>query len=188
MVSVNNSFAPPPVIAEQMLATMVLMNVKFVAHLHHAHLATLVTPLSALLMNALELETTPLANLHKFVTQLLTSVMHKLAVFQVTVEPWLVTPMSELAHLVTHQHHVPKTTLAILHIATLSSVLELEMTLLVRSPKLAMAPLYNARLNLAMPQLSADQTPVTLATVSAQCATKVLTALTITHVWKPLAS
>jgi len=87
MVSVNNSFAPPPVIAEQMLATPVPKNVKFVAHLHHAHLATLVTLLSALLMNALELETTPLANSHKFVTQLLISAIHKLAMLQLTAEP-----------------------------------------------------------------------------------------------------
>jgi len=89
--------------------------------------------------------------------------------------------MSELAHLVTHQQRVPTPTLAILRIANLSSVLELETTLLARSPKLAITLLYNARLKLATPHLIADQTPVTLPTVSAQFATKVLTALTTTH-------
>jgi hypothetical protein len=87
MVSANNRFAPPQVIAEQMPATLVPQSVKFVAHLHHAPLATLATPLFALLTNALELETTPLANLHKFVTQLLISVIHKLAMLQLTAEP-----------------------------------------------------------------------------------------------------
>jgi len=96
--------------------------------------------------------------------------------------------MSELAHLVTLQQHVPTHTLAILHIANLSNVMDLGTTLLVKSPKLAMVILYNARPKLATPQLTADQTPVTLETMSAQFATKVLTALTTTHVWKPLAS
>jgi hypothetical protein len=90
--------------------------------------------------------------------------------------------MSELAHLVTHQQRVLTPTLVILRIAILSSVLELETTLLAKLHKLAMAPLYNARLKLAAPQLIADQMPVTLPTVIAQFATKVLTALTTTHV------